>query len=239
MNTPINTSIAERLQQTQQRIADAAQRYTRSQQDIQLIAVSKTQPAEALRTAYLAGQTHFGENYLQEALEKIDALKDYPLTWHFIGSIQSNKTKTIAEHFDWVHSVDRLKIATRLNDARATCSTSPLNICLQINISEEQSKSGISLPELKALAHEIQQLTHLKLRGLMALPAPHKDFEQQRTSFAKLKELQLELNECGFALDTLSMGMSNDLEAAIAEGATMVRIGSAIFGPRAKPAHRG
>lgn len=223
--------LAHNLQATKQRIDAASERYQRAPASVQLLAVTKTQPVEVVREAYLLGQTQFGENYLQEAIAKIGALSDCNISWHFIGSIQSNKTKIIAEHFDWVHSVDRLKIAQRLNEARAPMPT-PLNICLQINISEEESKSGISLEDLPELVAQIKQLPHLRLRGLMTLPAPSSDFASQRASFAPIKHAFDALNAQGAGLDTLSMGMSDDLEAAIAEGSTMVRIGSAIFGAR-------
>ncbi|MDE1463307.1 YggS family pyridoxal phosphate-dependent enzyme [Spartinivicinus poritis] len=226
-------TIANNLDSVRQQIAKAAAASSYKQQ-VKLLAVSKTKPAELIRTAYEAGQTEFGENYLQEALDKQLHLQDLPLTWHFIGPIQSNKTKPIAHHFDWVHSVDRLKIATRLNEARAEIDTLPLNICLQVNISSEASKSGVSLTELPELASAICSLPHLSLRGIMTIPAPTEDQAQQRANFAQLASalqlLQKQLPEA--PLDTLSMGMSNDLEAAILEGATYVRVGTAIFGRR-------
>ena len=226
-------TIAERLQKTLTRIEKATTQYGRQRDEVQLIAVSKTQTADSLRTAYSLGQRHFGENYLQEALDKMTRLSDCNITWHFIGSIQSNKTKIIAEKFNWVHSIDRLKIAQRLNNARPE-DLEPLNVCLQVNISEENTKSGINASDIHELAHQVATLPKLRLRGLMALPAAYENFEQQRTSFATLKQQFDELKQSGLPLDTLSMGMSNDLEAAIAEGATLVRIGSAIFGPRIK-----
>lgn len=184
-----------------------------------------------------AGMTRFGENYLQEALEKIEALQDLSLEWHFIGPIQSNKTRPIAEHFDWVHSVDRLKLARRLSEQRPP-HLPPLNICLQVNVSGEQSKSGATLEELPALAREVASLPHLRLRGLMAIPAPAEGLEAQRQPFHHMHQALQQLNAEGLELDTLSMGMSGDLEAAIAEGATLVRIGTALFGPRPpKPAN--
>ncbi|MCX4026677.1 YggS family pyridoxal phosphate-dependent enzyme [Endozoicomonas sp. SM1973] len=226
-------TIANNLDSVRQQIAKAAATSSYKQQ-VKLLAVSKTKPAELIRSAYEAGQTEFGENYLQEALDKQKHLQDLPLTWHFIGPIQSNKTKQIAQHFDWVHSVDRLKVATRLNEARAEIGTLPLNICLQVNISSEASKSGVSLTELSELASAICSLPHLSLRGIMAIPAPTEDQVQQRANFAQLASalqlLQKQLPEA--PLDTLSMGMSNDLEAAILEGATYVRVGTAIFGQR-------
>lgn len=193
-----------------------------------LLAVSKTQPAEAIREAFDAGLRDFGENYLQEALEKQADLADLPLRWHFIGPIQSNKTKAIAEHFDWVHSVDRLKIAQRLSEQRPD-ALGPLNICIQVNVSGEASKSGCSPEAVAALAETIATLPRLRLRGLMTIPAPTENPVEQRQAFARLRRLKETL---GADLDTLSMGMSQDLEAAIAEGATWVRIGTALFGAR-------
>jgi len=199
--------------------------------EIKLLAVSKAQPAEKLREAYTAGQRAFGENYLQEAISKQEQLKDCDIEWHFIGPIQSNKTQLIAQHFDWVHSVDRLKIATRLNDARPR-SLAPLNVCIQINSSEEASKSGVDIASLAILAKNINALPHLKLRGLMAIPAPTKDLAKQRAQFRIVNNAFKSLQQQGFKLDTLSIGMSDDYIAAIHEGATIVRIGSAIFGAR-------
>ncbi len=193
-----------------------------------LLAVSKTQPAAAIRDAFAAGLRDFGENYLQEALDKQAELSELPLTWHFIGPIQSNKTKSIAEHFDWVHSVDRLKIAQRLSDQRPA-ELSPLNICLQVNVSGEASKSGCAPEELLQLAQAVAAMPQLRLRGLMCIPAPSEDPAEQRAAFARLRALR---DELPLPLDTLSMGMSQDLEAAIAEGATWVRIGTALFGAR-------
>jgi len=230
--------IAQHLSTVLQRIADAAVKADRQPDDIQLLAVSKTRPAEDLLTAIEAGQTRFGENYLQEAVDKIiqiNAQDTPPCEWHFIGPCQSNKTAALAQHFDWVHSVDRLKIAQRLSDQRlnrADHVIAPLNILLQINTSGEQSKSGIPPEQLGPLADEVKQLPGVKLRGLMTIPAANNDPEQQRRPFRLLKQLFDDLNEKGYALDTLSMGMSNDLEAAIMEGATIVRIGTAIFGAR-------
>ena len=200
-----------------------------------LLAVSKTQPAAAIRDAFAAGLRDFGENYLQEALEKQAALTDLPLIWHFIGPIQSNKTRPIAEHFDWVHSVDRLKIAQRLSDQRPA-HLPALNICLQVNVSGEDSKSGCSPEELTALARAVVALPNLRLRGLMAIPEPTDDVAAQHAAFARLRQLR---DELALNLDTLSMGMSHDLEAAIAEGATWVRIGTALFGARdyGQPTH--
>lgn len=199
---------------------------------IQLIAVSKMQPANNVREAFLSGQTHFGENYVQEALAKQIELTDCAITWHFIGPIQSNKTSVIAEHFDWVHTVDRLKIAERLNN---TCLAlnKKINICIQVNVSEEATKSGVLLRDLPQLAEQIKQLPNLNLRGLMAIPAPTKDVALQHLQFEQVRLAALGLNAHSYALDTLSMGMSDDFEAAILEGATMIRLGTLIFGARA------
>ena len=198
---------------------------------VQLLAVSKAQLADKLREAYQAGQKAFGENYVQEALNKQQELSDLPIEWHFIGPIQSNKTQLIAQHFDWVHSVDRLKIAERLSSARSA-SLTPLNVCIQINSSAESTKSGVNLTETIALANAINALPNLKLRGLMAIPAPAKDFDAQRAQFKIVRDAFETLQQQGFALDTLSIGMSEDYVAAIHEGATIVRIGSALFGAR-------
>ena len=198
-----------------------------------LIAVSKTHPAEMVRAAAAAGQRNFGENYVQEALAKIAALSDLPLAWHFIGPIQSNKTRAIAEAFHWVHSVDREKIAVRLSEARPA-HLPPLNVCIEVNVSGEASKSGVAPEALAALAKRVSLLPRLSLRGLMAIPEPTPDAELQRRCFRALRELKDALVGEGLALDTLSMGMSADLETAIAEGATMVRVGTAIFGERGR-----
>lgn len=224
------TTIAENLRHIQHQIAQAGISLA-APHTITLCAVSKAQTAEAIRAAYQAGQTVFGENYLQEALHKQTQLTDCDIAWHFIGPIQSNKTQPIARHFDWVHSVDRLKIAQRLSDARAP-EQAPLNICLQVNISEEASKSGASSQALLELALQIKALPRLHLRGLMAIPAPTADVVAQRDQFRQVRQLFDTLNQHGLALDTLSIGMSGDFQAAIAEGATLVRIGSAIFGAR-------
>lgn len=225
------TSISERLQAVRASIQQAATVAGRPPQEVHLLAVSKAHPASALREAYEAGQRMFGENYLQEALAKQDELADLAIEWHFIGPIQSNKTQAIAQHFDWVHSVDRLKIAERLNAARPP-SKDPLQICLQVNVSNEETKSGLTPAAALTLAQEIQSLPALKLRGLMAIPAPTSDVQLQRTQFHQVRSLFQQLQQQGFKLDTLSIGMSEDFPAAIAEGATIVRIGSAIFGPR-------
>ncbi len=225
------TTIAERISQAKNRVASAAREAQRSGEAITLLAVSKTKPAESIRAAHAAGLTEFGENYLQEALDKIAQLQDLPLHWHFIGPLQSNKTRPVAEQFSWVHSVDRLKIAQRLNDQRPP-ELPPLNLCLQVNISGEESKSGVEPAQLAALAAQVEPLPRVRLRGLMAIPAASNDAQQQRQAFARMRELFLELQPHHPHMDTLSMGMSGDLEAAIAEGSTMVRLGTALFGAR-------
>lgn len=225
------TTITSALQAVKQRIESAALQAERVPQDIRLLAVSKTFPAEAVRAAFQAGQTAFGESYVQEAVSKIASLADLPLEWHFIGPLQSNKTRLVAEHFDWVHSVDRAKIADRLSAARPA-ELPPLQVCLEVNVSGEASKAGIAPQELEALAAYVRTLPHLQLRGLMAIPAATDDIALQKQQFRTVHALLDELNRKNFQLDTLSMGMSNDLEAAIAEGATIVRVGSAIFGTR-------
>ena len=222
------STIEKNIAKVAARIREAAQAVDRDPATVGLLAVSKTQPAAAIREAAAAGIRDFGENYLQEALDKQAELSDLPLAWHFIGPIQSNKTKSIAEHFDWVHSVDRLKIAQRLSDQRPT-ALPPLNICLQVNVSGEASKSGCAPEELPQLAQAVAAMPHLRLRGLMCIPAPSEDPAEQRAAFARLRALR---DELPLTLDTLSMGMSQDLEAAIAEGATWVRIGTALFGAR-------
>ena len=226
-------TIDDQLTKVTARIHQAATAAARNPQTVQLIAVSKTQPAQALAEAYAWGQRAFGENYLQEALDKQAALQALTaLEWHFIGPIQSNKTRPIAAHFSWVHSVDRLKIAQRLSEQRPD-ELPPLNICVQVNIDDETTKSGISLVELPELVAAMSQLPRLQLRGLMAIPAATNNPEQQRAAFAKLRSARDNLNAQGYALDCLSMGMSGDMEAAIAEGATFVRVGTDIFGARA------
>ncbi|WP_309675481.1 YggS family pyridoxal phosphate-dependent enzyme [Pseudomonas sp.] len=222
------STIADNIAQVSSRIHAAAVAAKRDEDSVQLLAVSKTKPAEALREAYAAGLRDFGENYLQEALSKQLELADLPLIWHFIGPIQSNKTRAIAEHFAWVHSVDRLKIAQRLSEQRPA-ELPPLNICIQVNVSGEASKSGCTPADLPALANAIRELPRLKLRGLMAIPEPTEDRAAQDAAFAAVQSLQASLN---LPLDTLSMGMSHDLESAIAMGATWVRIGTALFGAR-------
>ncbi|MBA5980918.1 YggS family pyridoxal phosphate-dependent enzyme [Pseudomonas sp. MD195_PC81_125] len=222
------STIADNIQLVSSRIQAATAAAGRSKNSVQLLAVSKTKPAQDLREAYAAGLRDFGENYLQEALGKQLELADLPLIWHFIGPIQSNKTRAIAEHFDWVHSVDRLKIAQRLSEQRPA-ELPPLNICIQVNVSGEASKSGCTPADLPALAEAISTLPRLKLRGLMAIPEPTEDRAEQDAAFAAVQRLQASLN---LPLDTLSMGMSHDLESAIAQGATWVRIGTALFGAR-------
>jgi pyridoxal phosphate enzyme (YggS family) len=223
------------MQAVEATITSAIEASGRARGEVQLLAVSKTFPAEAVLEAMAAGQHAFGENYLQEALDKMasvaQAQPDAPVEWHFIGPIQSNKTRPIAGAFAWVHTVERLKIAQRLSEQRPP-ELGPLNICLQVNISGEASKSGASPDELPALAREVAQLPNLRLRGLMAIPEPTTDAAEQRAAFARLRALFDALRADGLDLDTLSMGMSGDMAAAIAEGATIVRIGSAIFGAR-------
>ncbi|MNM03921.1 hypothetical protein D3C81_139040 [compost metagenome] len=231
----IMSTIEQNLQAVRAAIAQAALEARRAPDAVTLLAVSKTFGADAVLAAARAGQTAFGENYLQEALDKIAAVKlalpQGALAWHFIGPIQSNKTRPIAEHFDWVHTVEREKIAARLSEQRPA-GLPDLNICLQVNISGEASKSGVAPADLPALAHAVAQLPRLRLRGLMAIPEPETDITLQRAAFAQLRALYEQLNADGLALDTLSMGMSADLRAAVLEGATIVRVGSAIFGSR-------
>ena len=226
-------TIPERLQEVRGRIAQACAAVKRPVQSVTLLAVGKTFDAAALREAHAAGQRAFGENYVQEALAKIEALADLrpQLEWHLIGPLQSNKTREVAAAFDWVHSIDRLKIAERLA-AQRPAGLPPLSVCLQVNVSGEASKSGLRPEDVAPLAHAVAALPRLRLRGLMAIPEPAAGFEAQRAPHRRLAELLAALRAEGLALDTLSMGMSADLEAAIAEGATIVRVGSAIFGAR-------
>lgn len=224
-------TINANLQAVKARINAAAKQCGRDANSIELLAVSKTFGTDAVRSAHAAGQRAFGENYVQEGVEKITALSGLPLVWHFIGPIQSNKTRQIAENFDWVHSIDRLKIAERLSAARPA-NRAPLQVCIQINIGDETSKSGVPPAEALALAQSILKLPQLRLRGLMAIPPASDDVAVQRRHFGELRALRDSLAAGGCALDTLSMGMSADIEAAIAEGATMVRVGTAIFGAR-------
>ena len=223
---------AENLAAVRSRIASAAQRAGRDLTHVTLVAVSKAQPLEAVRAVHALGVKDFGENYPQEALPKIEALQRESPEWHFIGQVQSNKTRPIATHFSWVHSIDRIAVARRLSQQRPY-HAAPLQICLQVKLATEPGKAGVTPDELQALAGEVSRLERLKLRGLMCLPPPSDDATRQRSVFRRLRELRDELNAAGHALDVLSMGMSGDFEAAIAEGATHVRIGTAIFGARA------
>ena len=230
------TTVIGNLQQVQSRISQALAAAGRSVDSVTLLAVSKTQPAAAVRDAHAAGQRDFGENYVQEALDKIHALADLrpAISWHLIGPLQSNKTRVVAEAFDWVHSVDRLKIAQRQAEQRPA-ALAPLQVCLQVNISGEASKSGLLPADVPALARAVAELPadKLRLRGLMAIPEPAGNLAAQRAPHRALRDLLAALNAQGLALDTLSMGMSTDLEAALTEGATIVRVGTAIFGQRA------
>ena len=227
----LNESLDYSYGQARERLRKALENAGRTQDDAKLLAVSKTKPAAMIRQAWQLGQREFGENYLQEALEKQADLDD--IVWHFIGPLQSNKTRAVAEHFDWVHSVDRLKIAKRLSEQRPT-HLAPLNICLQVNIGREESKAGVLPEELEELAKEVATLPNLHLRGLMAIPAPAQGVDAQRQPLAALREALASLQSSlpNAPLDTLSMGMSDDLEAAVLEGATLVRLGTAIFGAR-------
>jgi pyridoxal phosphate enzyme (YggS family) len=224
-------TIGVNLQAVRARIERAARAAGRAPESVELIAASKTFPARHIRDAHAAGQIAFGENYVQEGVEKITQLGDLPLAWHFIGPIQSNKTAAIAAHFQWVHGVEREKIARRLNDARRA-DQRPLDVCVQVNVSGEDSKSGVEPDALEPLAAAVARFQRLKLRGLMAIPEATSDVTLARRRYARLRELKEALAARGYALDVLSMGMSDDLEAAIAEGATMVRVGTAIFGKR-------
>lgn len=226
-------NLHERLQQVRLEIAEAERQSGREPGSVKLLAVSKTRAAGDVLALAQLGVSDFGENYVQEARAKIEQLGGHSPTWHFIGPIQSNKTRQTAEHFDWVHSVDRIKVAQRLNAARPT-DLPPLNICIQVNVDAEATKSGIDPDEVEQLAGQVLPLSRLNLRGLMALPAPTEDFTAQRRAFMKLRRLQERLNETGYRLDTLSMGTTNDMRAAIAEGATVIRIGTALFGPRTR-----
>jgi pyridoxal phosphate enzyme (YggS family) len=227
-----DAGIAARLATVRARIAAAAAACGRDPTSVQLLAVSKTKPAEAIAEAYAAGQRAFGENYLQEAQAKMAALADLAIEWHFIGRLQSNKTRAVAAAFAWVHSLAELRHAERLSQQRPA-NLGPLNLCLQVNVSGEASKGGVAVADLETLAHAVTKLDRLRLRGLMTMPDPNTPRPTQRRSFARLRELRDALNDQGLRLDTLSMGMSNDLEDAIAEGSTLVRVGTAIFGARA------
>ncbi|MEO1080760.1 MAG: YggS family pyridoxal phosphate-dependent enzyme [Pseudomonadota bacterium] len=227
--TPIDTNISKVLEQ----VSTACARYGRSRDSVRVLAVSKTQDAAAVRLAARCGLREFGENYLQEALPKIQACADLDLHWHFIGPLQSNKTRSVAEHFDWIHSVDREKLLRRLSDQRPD-QLEPLNVCLQVNISDEASKAGVKPAELDELLALADALPRLRLRGLMAIPAAAEGFEAQREPLDALAALFEEARRRYPGMDTLSMGMSADLAAAVAAGSTLLRIGTAIFGPRAK-----
>ncbi len=221
--------ITQKLEQVRRHLQACCAAWNRNPESVLLLAVSKNKPAADIAVAYQAGQRNFGESYCQEAVKKQQALGAYDITWHFIGPIQSNKTKLLAAHFDWVHSIDSLKIAKRLSEQRPS-RLPPLNICLQVNISGEASKSGIALEKLPELYRQVVGLPHLKLRGVMAIPSPETDFEKQRLPYRELYQAVRKLDHP--ELDTFSFGMSGDLDAAIAEGATIVRIGTAIFGAR-------
>ncbi len=227
----MNPSIADNIARVQAQIQAACQAAGRTSDSVQLLAVSKTWGPDAVRQAHAAGLTAFGENYIQEAVDKITALRDLPLQWHCIGPIQSNKTRLVAEHFDWVHSVDRLKIAQRLSEQRPA-DLPPLQVCIQVNVDGGENKSGVSPQELPALAQAVAALPRLQLRGLMTLPEPAETDAQMRAVHRQAKDLFDHLCAQGMPLDTLSMGMSADMAAAIAEGSTMVRVGTAIFGQR-------
>lgn len=235
-NSLTTSSIATRYRDILARLKTQEERFRRNADSVLLLSVSKTHSADKVREAYAAGARHFGENYVQEALDKIALLSQPPnalsdIHWHFIGPIQSNKTRDIAGAFDWVHSVDRLKIAQRLNDQRPD-DMPALNTCVQVNLSDEDTKSGVPLNEVEALCANIAGLPRLKLRGLMAIPAPCQDHDQQRAAFQPLAAAFARLQQHYTTMDTLSIGMSDDFEAAIAEGSTMIRIGTAIFGAR-------
>ena len=226
------TSVEERYYELLKRLRAAEQRFGRAAGSVSLVAISKTQPSQAIRKIAMLNQRDFGENQMQEALRKLPKLSDLDCVWHFVGSIQTNKCRDISANFDWVHSVDRFKIAKRLSDSRSG-SARPLNIFLQVNLHGEATKSGVAPRELAPLAQSVSQLPNLRLRGLMTIPAPDSIFARQRKNFSQLKGYQISLSQTlNLPLDCLSMGMTNDLEAAVAEGATHVRIGTAIFGPR-------
>ena len=228
-------NLPDRVHTLRTQIAAAAARAGRNVAEITLLAASKAQPAAAIRAAAAAGITDFGESYINEALGKMDALEDLSLTWHFIGRLQANKTRPVAERFQWVHGLDRLHLAERLS-AQRSVHLPPLNVCLQVNLGGEASKAGVAPGELAALAAAVAPLPRLRLRGLMCLPPAESDPARQRAWFARLRELRETLNAAGARLETLSMGMSGDFESAILEGATVVRIGTALFGPRSAPA---
>jgi PLP dependent protein len=223
--------LANHWTQTRQRIASAASQWGRLCDSVGLLAISKGHPASAIRAVAALGQRDFGENYLQEALPKLQELQDLKLTWHYTGQLQGNKTRPVAEHFDWVHTLDRERIAVRLNEQRPQCAP-PLNICVQVSLVSEPGKGGVPPGEVLTLAKSVAALPKLKLRGLMCIPPPRDSFDEQRALFERLVACQRHLQAAGLEVDTLSMGMSADLEAAVAAGATWVRIGTAIFGER-------
>ncbi len=229
--TDPTTSTTKALNQVTLELHEYEEKYARLPGSVILLAVSKRKPVSAILEAMQAGQTAFGENYVDEGVDKILTINDKSLQWHFIGAIQSRKCTQIAEHFDWVHGVDRLKVATRLSNARPDSAT-PLNICLQVNLDQEENKAGVTIEEVRELALACSMLPRLRVRGLMAIPAPRDDITEQREVFAKLSDTLINLKNDLPDLDTLSMGMSADMEAAIAEGATIVRVGTAIFGVR-------
>ena len=235
MNAAENDLI-DRYQRLTERLRQAESRYGRAEGSVSLVAVSKTYPADHVRMVATQGQRDFGENQIQDAMTKIPVLEDVGCSWHFIGPIQSNKCRDVAFHFDWVHSIDRTKIAKRLSDLRPADSE-PINIFIQVNLQNESTKSGVLPDELGVLVNDVKNLPNLKLRGLMAIPVPEAIFNRQRATFAELRELLEATNQnCRTNMNCLSMGMTDDLEAAVAEGATHVRVGTAIFGPRQKPA---
>lgn len=225
-------NLPERIREVRERMARAAAAAGRNANCVTLLAVGKGQPLELLASAAAAGVSDFGENYLQEALAKIEALRERQITWHFIGRVQANKTRAIAEHFSWVHAIDRLKVAERLAAQRSP-HLPPLNVCLEVSLAGEASKGGVPETQLPQLAQAVAALPRLRLRGLMCLPPEEREVARQRAWFGRLRELKEQLNAAGGRLDTLSMGMSADFEAAIAEGATIVRLGTLLFGPRA------
>jgi pyridoxal phosphate enzyme (YggS family) len=227
----MSTSVSANLAQVRKRIELACQAVGRASDTVKLLAVSKTMPAQAVREAHAAGQLAFGENYIQEGVDKIAALADLPLEWHCIGPIQSNKTKLVAENFAWVHSIDRLKIAERLS-AQRPVHLPPLQVCLQVNVDGGSNKSGVAPEDLLALAQAVAKLPHLQLRGIMTIPEPAETEAEARAVHQQAKRLFDHLKTAGLTLDTLSMGMTADLEAAVAEGSTCVRVGTAIFGAR-------
>ncbi len=228
--TTVDHNIIDNIRRVSRQIRSTAHKYQRSADDIRLLAASKTFPISAIRVAYAAGQRLFGENYVDEAIEKIRPLSELDIEWHYIGPIQSNKTRKIASHFTWVQSLDQGRHARRLSEHRS--GLPPLNVCIQVNISAEATKSGIAPHELEGFAESISSLPNLKLRGIMGIPVKESCFERQRQAFAKLARAYNRLKNQGYSLDTLSMGMTGDMQAAIAEGTTMVRIGTAIFGQR-------